>query len=112
METRRRLGLWRVAATIVPLLAVAFGSFMVGGASVADAATSGSFSLGCSVSKSGGVTTVTMKFTVKAKATSPDSLNLVEFDVVNLGGLEHFGHSGRQQLHVRPDHGRLARWWR
>jgi hypothetical protein len=88
LETRRRLGLWRVAATIVPLLAVAFGSFLVGGASVADAATGGSFSLGCSVSSSGGVTTVKMKFTVRAAATTPDSLNNVTFDVVGLGGTE------------------------
>ena len=88
METRRRLGLWRVAATIVPLLAVAFGSFFVGGTSVADAATGGSFSLGCSVSSVGGVKTVTMKFTVRATATAPDNLNNVTFDVVGLGGTE------------------------
>ena len=84
METGRRLGLWRVAATILPLLAVAFGSFFVGGAAVADAATSGSFSLGCSVSSSGGVSTVTMRFNVKARATAPDTLNNVTFDVTGI----------------------------
>lgn len=86
METRGRFGLWRVAATIVPLLAVAFGSFLVGGTSVADAATSGSFSLGCSISKSGGVTNVTMKFNIKLKATNGDMITSSSFDVVGLGG--------------------------
>jgi hypothetical protein len=69
LETRRRLGLWRIAATIVPLLAVAFGSFMVGGASVADAAgIQASLGVGCSASSVNGVPSVQLKLKVSAKA--------------------------------------------
>ena len=75
-------GIWRrFALTVVPLLALMFGSVAVFGSSTAEAAVSASLGVSCSVSSSGGVTTVRLNYKINARSSADEDISNVTLEI-------------------------------
>jgi hypothetical protein len=85
-DNSSRFGVWRrLAFTVVPLLAIAFGSVAFFGAATTEAAASASLGVGCSASNNNGVVTVSLRFRVAASGNGSD-IDSIQLTVDDGGG--------------------------